>query len=139
MKQRTTCLAVSFLIACTFLAGCDSQPEIEQVQETPQVAGTVTVVIDFNGRKPKKEILVDVEDDTVMSILTRARDKGQLEFVSRGKGETAFVSAIDGVENEKAAGDNWTYRVNGQLGDRSCGVFQVKSQDEILWLFGKYP
>lgn len=63
---------------------------------------------------------------------------GDVKFESSGSGETAFVKAIDGVENEKAAGDNWTFKVNGKLGDRSSGVFELKPGDDVVWRFGAY-
>ncbi len=57
-------------------------------------------------------------------------------FKSRGGGATAFVSQIDDLKNE-GRGDNWVFSVNGELGDRSVGVFAVKPGDTILWRYGK--
>ena len=123
-------------------AGCESPDgdESSTKEVAPGTAGTVTVEIDFNGRKQNKEFQIACnQDSTVFSILQQAENKGDVKFVFSGSGETAFVSSIDDIENEKAAGDNWTYKVNGDLADRSCGVFPVKTGDKILWRFGKYP
>jgi len=61
-----------------------------------------------------------------------------LEVESSGQGESLFVKSLAGQANRGSAGDNWIYRVNGELGDRSCGVFPVQPGDQILWSFGKY-
>jgi hypothetical protein len=61
-----------------------------------------------------------------------------LDVISTGQGESLFVKSIAGQANLGASGDNWIYRVNGELGDRSCGVYPVSPGDEIVWSFGKY-
>ncbi len=125
------CLAV-----CLLWAGCDS-PAVPSVASN---TGTVDLVIDYNGRKPNQQLEIPIHpESTVLTVLQRAQKTGDIQFDVRGDREGAFVSAIGGVANEKAAGDNWTFRVNDELGNRSCGVFSVKAGDRILWLFGKYP
>lgn len=57
---------------------------------------------------------------------------------STGQGESLFVKSIAGQANLGSAGDNWIYRVNGNLGDRSSGVYEVEAGDEVVWSFGKY-
>ncbi len=61
-----------------------------------------------------------------------------LAVSSTGQGESLFVKSIAGQENLGSAGDNWVFRVNGQLGDRSCGIIAVSPGDEVVWSFGKY-
>ena len=119
--------------------GCESA-DVGESSTKGATTGSVTVDIDFNGRTQNKSFRIPCsQDSTVFSILQRAENTGDVKFAFTGSNETAFVSSIDGVENEKGAGDNWTYRVNDELGDRSCGVFPVKPEDKILWRFGKYP
>lgn len=57
---------------------------------------------------------------------------------STGQGEALFVKSIAGQANLGSAGDNWIYRVNGQLGDCSSGIYELEAGDEVLWSFGKY-
>jgi Domain of unknown function (DUF4430) len=57
----------------------------------------------------------------------------------RGNGASLFVESIGGVVNEGAAGDNWVYLVNDQLGDRSAGDRGVSAGDRLVWRFGRYP
>lgn len=124
------------LIAVT---GCESQ-DVDSSPGKQLAAGSVTLEIDFHGRQENKKIQVPYSpNSTVLSILQQARDQGDIEFVVAGAGETAFVRSIDGIENEQAAGDNWTYQVNRELAARSCGVFPLNTGDQILWRFGKYP
>lgn len=57
---------------------------------------------------------------------------------STGQGESLFVKSIAGQANLGSAGDNWIYRVNGKLGDRSCAVYELEAGDTVVWSFGKY-
>ncbi len=56
----------------------------------------------------------------------------------RSSGSTAFLSQIDDVANEGGGGKNWVFRVNGKLGQRSCGIAELRSGDAVLWRFQKY-
>ena len=56
----------------------------------------------------------------------------------RGSGSIAFLTQIDDVSNEGGGGRNWVFRVNGKLGDRSCGIYELKPGDTVLWRFQKY-
>ena len=40
--------------------------------------------------------------------------------------------------DQASAGDNWVYRVNGVLGDKSSGLYRVNPGDHVIWGFGKY-
>lgn len=75
-------------------------------------------------------------DMTVFDAISRFSPS--LDVESTGQGETLFVKSIAGQKNLGSAGDNWIYRVNGQLGDRSCAVYPVAAGDEVIWSFGKY-
>ena len=120
------------------MAGCDSKPVDSSA--TSSSVGTVKLLIDFGKRR--QNISVDVPcsvDSTVYQILERARNIADLEFYKSGAGETTFVRSIDGIENEGANGDNWIFRVNGKLGDKSSGIFPVQPGDRVEWSLGDYP
>jgi hypothetical protein len=53
-----------------------------------------------------------------------------------GSGPSAFVKAINGIANQGASGNNWTYNVNGKSGDRSFAVYTLQADDQVLWTFG---
>ena len=103
-----------------------------------KVSGTVELLINFRDSDDLMVAVPVAADATVLSIMERAKGNGELEFEFRGQGDSAFLKSINGVENEGAGGDNWVYRVNEQLGDRSFGVFSVEADDQIVWTFGKY-
>jgi hypothetical protein len=46
------------------------------------------------------------------------------------------LTSINGVANEGAGGNNWTYEVNGRSGDRSYAVYELRAGDRVLWTFG---
>lgn len=132
-------LVVPILVAAILLlvaVGC------EQVKEpsvaSSRTAGTVELTIKLS--QPDDDLVVAVpcsDDSTVFSIMERAKNMGDLDFEARGTGETVFLNSIQGVENGGASGDNWVYCVNGELADKSCGVFEVKPKDKIVWSYGQ--
>lgn len=138
-----TPIAMTILLALLLfvgISGCDSSPAGTASTRTGGSTGTAQLEIDFGGRR--NNISVDVPcsaDSTVFQIMERARNMADLEFYVSGSGETTFVRSIDGIENEGAEGDNWVFRVNEKLGDRSCGVFPVRPGDHVLWVLGEYP
>lgn len=115
---------------------------------TPQVASAeqplskieVEVEIDFKNSTPALTGKVTLEkDQTAFAALENFARQNELKVDFKGQGETLFVRGIGDVANQGAGGINWTYRVNGELGDRSSGIFSLKPGDKVLWIFGKYP
>ena len=123
--------------------GCQQQANRPDIVEPKNVVviGMVELEIEFNS--DRENILCSVPcsaDSTVYEVLEVARSQGDLDFSSTGQvAEMRFVKSIGGVENLAAAGDNWVYRVNGKLGDKSSGLFSVSPGDRVVWAFGKYP
>jgi hypothetical protein len=105
-------------------------------RETPQASAVRVRVL----RGPSAEIIEGTvawqAEMTVFDVISRFSPS--LDVESTGQGEALFVKSIAGQKNLGSAGDNWIYRVNGQLGDRSCGVYPVAAGDEVVWSFGKY-
>jgi len=129
------------VVAVLTLVGCGDSGTALLVPDDAKVAGTVDLVIDFQSdREPIRVPIPCSADSTVFSILTRAKNLGDLDFESRGSGPASkFVTSIAGVENQAAAGDNWVFRVNGELADKGCGEFSVRPGDQVQWFFGDYP
>lgn len=128
---------LAILLTCLAL-GCEQSQAPSSGSTSTESSGTVDLKINFRDREDIQVAIPCSSDSTVLSIMQRAQNIGDLSFTSRSAGETAFLSAIEGVENEGGGGDNWVFRVNGKLGDRSCGVFPVSPRDEIEWRFGAY-
>lgn len=130
---QTCCvLTVSLL-----LLGCDRSAELSR--DSQRDIGTVVLEVDYGGEKSAKQIdVVCSPNSTVLLSLERAQQLGELVYESKGSGETAFVTSLDGIGNE-ADGKNWIYRVNGELGDKSAGILAVKPGDKISWSFGLPP
>ena len=58
------------------------------------------------------------------------------ERSQKGSGESAFLTTIDGIENQGDTGHNWTYSVNGKHADRSFEIYKLEPGDQVLWTFG---
>jgi hypothetical protein len=100
----------------------------------------VTLEVKFNGRATDLEFSIECgREGSVFDATLKACTDNEVEFDFVGNGpQTRFVKAIGGVANEKAAGDNWTYRVNQKLGSVGCGMAKIEKGDRITWSFGKY-
>lgn len=98
----------------------------------------VALTIDLGDGRVKQFPAIAWRDGmTVGDVMAAAKEQG-LHYRVRGSGATAFITEIEGVKNEGAAGRNWIYRVNGKLGDRSFAVFPVRPGDKVTWRFEAY-
>jgi basic membrane lipoprotein Med (substrate-binding protein (PBP1-ABC) superfamily) len=102
---------------------------------------TIKVVIDYGDGSQKSFTQIAWQEKlTVLQALEQvAKHPRGVKVATQGRGELAFVVAIDDLKNE-GRGKNWLFRVNGKLADRSCGVFELRGQDEVEWRFsGEMP
>jgi hypothetical protein len=99
---------------------------------------TVRLTIDYGDSVEKSfTALVWQEKLTVLGALeAAARHPRGITFKHRGSGASAFVTAIDDIANE-GRGRNWTYQVNGKRADKSCGVWELKAGDAVVWRYGQ--
>ena len=127
------------LIFCACAIGITIGCE-ESTPGSSLATGTVQLEIEFNSERKNINVAVPCSvDSTVFTILQRAHNMGDLKFDSMGlTDDMKFVTSIGGVDNLNEQGDNWVFRVNGKLGDKSAGVYPVKPGDQIQWAFGKY-
>ncbi|MBL8888738.1 MAG: DUF4430 domain-containing protein [Planctomycetaceae bacterium] len=122
------------------VANAAGEPTEPQASENSQDDGIEQVVRVKILRGPNTEPIEGTvpwtAGTTVFAAISALSPAVALE--STGQGESLFVKSIAGQANLGSAGDNWIYRVNGQLGDRSCGVYELQAGDEVVWSFGKY-
>lgn len=100
---------------------------------------TVRLVIDYHDGVEKHFNAISWKSGiTVLDVMQAAKKHPRgISFEHKGKGATALLTKIDEVENE-GRGRNWLYRVNGEPGDRSMGIFELKAGDTVLWKFDNY-
>jgi hypothetical protein len=94
----------------------------------------VKLAIDFGGGRQKNFDAVAWRGG--MTVADAMKASSGVAIAQKGSGQSAFVTSIDGVENQGADGQNWTYSVNGQIADRSYAVYELKPGDRVLWTFG---
>ena len=94
----------------------------------------VDLTIDFGGGRRIAFAAIAWHDGMTVADLMSAWPN--IAIKQKGAGESAFVTAIDDVENQGADGKNWTYSVNDQIADRSFAVYKLKPGDHVLWTFG---
>jgi uncharacterized protein DUF4430 len=97
---------------------------------------TVQLTIDYGDGVQK--VFRNLEWKERMTVLDAlqlaAKHPRGIKFSHRGSGATAFVTSIDEQTNE-GAGRNWLYEVNGKPANKSCGVWELKAGDSVLWQF----
>lgn len=75
------------------------------------------------------------EGMTVADLLaSAAKHKRPLQFKSKGSGEFAFLTELEGVKNAGASGKNWTFKVDGQRAKVGMGSMKLKAGSHVLWL-----
>ena len=98
---------------------------------------TVSLEIHFgNGARRSFDALPWRQGMTVADLMRLARDfRPSIRYEQRGKDAEAFLESLEGVEGGGDGQRNWLYRVNGELGDKSFGVFELNPGDEVTWSF----
>jgi hypothetical protein len=94
----------------------------------------VVLSIDYGNGRRTDFAAIGWRDGMTAADLTKAWPN--ITIKQKGDGESAFVTAIDEVENQGADGKNWMYSVNGQMADRSFAIYKLKPDDHVLWTFG---
>ena len=107
--------------------------------QQPAAKSRVTLTIDYGDGVQKQFSRIAWQAEmTVLDVLKAAsRHRRGIRFKYRSSGSTAFLTQIDELTNQGRE-NNWIYRVNGQLGDRSFAIYELKAGDAILWRFGRY-
>ena len=100
---------------------------------------SISVVVDYNDGVQKH--FTQVAWKSGMTVLDAMKSISEhprgIKFSYRGKGSRALLYRIDDLEN-KASANNWLYRINGKLADRSFGIFEIEKGDTVLWKYGKF-
>ena len=114
------------------LCGADDERPVAKTK-------TVTLIVDYgDGVQKHFTAIAWREKMTVLDALqAAAKHPRGIKFESKGRGATVLVTKIDDLNNQ-ATGNNWLYRVNEKLADRSCGVFRLEAGDTVLWRYEKY-
>lgn len=103
---------------------------------------TVELVIDYgDGAQKRFSGIPWKKSMTVLDVLKAAQEHPHgISFSDRGSGETAMVTKIDDLANQSGGADakDWIFRINGRLGDESCGIADVRPGDTVLWKFERY-
>ena len=103
-------------------------------------AKTVCLTIDYGDGFQKRYPSVPWKAQmTIADVLQYAQKHPRgIRIVGRGKGETAMLTAIDGLENQGSRGKNWLFRVNDKLGTQSYAATRLAEGDAVLWAFDEY-
>lgn len=105
---------------------------------TQQPTGeTVRLTLDFgNGVRKEFASLAWQHDMTVADVLAAAEAyRPGITYVQQGRGESGFLTSLDGLGNEGAGGRNWLYRVDNRHAHVSFCLEKVEPGMHVLWTF----
>jgi len=72
--------------------------------------------------------------DTPYSILVRALGNSRVR--TTGRGDTLYVSAIDGLAQfDKGPKSGWEFSVNGSFPQISAAIYELAPGDEVEWIY----
>ena len=77
---------------------------------------------------------------TVRDLMLSAQDDEVLTFEETGEGDAAMLTSIGDTKNEGGGTEsqNWIFRVNGEMADRSFGIYDLEKGDIVSWEFTTY-
>ncbi len=141
-RLRFRRIAAPFLVAILTLGGCaEHATPPPRVDNKAPISTTITLIIDYgDGAKKHLTGIPWREKMTVLDVMEATRDRPHgITFTHHGAGEMAMLTQLDDLKNEErgAKSNNWTYRINDKLADRSFGLAEVKPGDVVLWKFGR--
>lgn len=136
LKHPIRIFFASALISLTVNTVATAQPA-ETIDEPS--GETVSLTIDYGDGAQKRFPQIawpEQREGTVADVLLYAEkhDRG-VKITARGRGETRFLEAINGLKNEGAGGKNWMFLVNGELAQSSYATTPVETGAVILWKF----
>lgn len=117
-----------------------AKEETEQ-REAAIANGAVGLTVEWN--RDERLPLFEVQwtpGMTVRDLMLDAQKAGELTFEESGEDDAAMLTAISGTKNEGGGTDgfNWTFRVNGTMGDKSFAIYELQKGDIVSWKFGPY-
>lgn len=77
---------------------------------------------------------VEIEEGKVALDLTKQVAKVE----TKGEGQNAFVTAINGRVADSAKNEYWEFLVNGKSAQIGAGSYKIKSGDKIEWRISTY-
>jgi len=98
----------------------------------------VSLTLDFGDGRRRDLGPISWQQGMTIDDAMRGAAGSALKLGVRGSGEAAFLSEVDGVANDGAAGRYWTYTVNGKAGDRSFAIYELAPGDHVVWTFGTF-
>lgn len=141
-RRSAWLLAVSLVLllggASVWAAGQAEGPAAGEKPPQPAKESIVKLTVDYGDGVEKRFKALEWKPGlTALEALELAgRHKRGVKVQHRGAGPTAFVEAIDDLENEGGGGRNWLYQINGEKAKRGAGVSPLEAGDEVLWTFG---
>lgn len=118
-------------------ASNDSDSAESTVERSP---GTVSLTIDYGDGFQKRYPTVPWREKMTVGDLLRVAQQHRrgIKLTIRGRGKMSLLAQIDDLKNQGGRGQNWVFRVNRKLSDRSFEVHELESGDTVLWKFDEY-
>ena len=105
-------------------------------ENTDQSSQKFAASLEINdGKSVQHYDLVEGEGDNALEVTKKATG-GQV--VTKGEGEMAYVTAINGREAKEADKEYWELLVNGKSSEVGAGSYKLKFGDKIEWRISTY-
>lgn len=128
-------LVMFLCLSVVLISGCGKK-EDEATQKETHASTTVVedkkiqviVSIDNGDKKEDKEIEID-KNETLLEVMEKNFD---------AKNDKGFVTAIDGVEQNKEENKYWLFIINGEEVNKGAQEVKLKNGDRIEWELKKF-
>jgi len=134
-----TCFGL-IIISTLFYFGQSTQLEIQRLtsgipfQLSERIERTATLTIEREDEINQFELVVE-RDNSVFDLL----EKADLAFDYEEYEVGAFISSIEGIENNTDENKFWIYYVNGERAEKAVDKKLIGAGDEINFKFEESP
>ncbi|MCS7204803.1 MAG: DUF4430 domain-containing protein [Leptospiraceae bacterium] len=120
---------LTFLLFFVFVFGCK-----EERKPVPPYKVEIQIILPNEVKIFQKEYSVQ---KSVYEVLLDLQKENQLQFETKGRGETLFLESIAGVSNQGLGDDknNWIYFVDQKLAQVGMAQMVLEDDSVVVWCF----
>ncbi len=130
--------AFSTIAAACLVTACSPSTDSPGAEAGDKITVTVHVIFDAD-RALAPDTPVPANASVLDAMNAAAADDPRFTLTTQGQGDMVYISAIDGVREDRGAGRYWLFCVNGAVANLGAASYQLDDADEIAWKRTTYP
>lgn len=128
-------------MAIVLLGGCKSDSEKATTKESTEQTEITSSSSKEAQKADEVSITVDTGENSTEKKVRVSEDKNLLEIMKEefnAKEEKGFITAINGVEQNKDENKYWVFTINGEQVNKGAQEVTLKKDDKVEWKLEKF-